>query len=189
MSASAPDNSSPLTSPPMSMKSVDVGTLKLGVESAWTQDDTFVTGIDQSESIHAEAPSSGPIDQTMSDLGAAETAVGALDAPVTSSTLLNDVHSPGLPNTISWAEFPDDNKIGDVPEFPTHGNSVRHDDSRSLTPRIPSELKGKSAEIVNRQVDNKKCATPDWLNHWTKVDELKKQIHEEEALKQVLEAH
>jgi len=41
MSASAPDNLSPLASLPAGVESVDAGALELGVVSAWTQDDTL----------------------------------------------------------------------------------------------------------------------------------------------------
>lgn len=67
MFASAPDNLSPPASLPASVESVDAGVLELGIMSAWTHNDTFVTSVEQSESVRAEPPSSGPTDESGSD--------------------------------------------------------------------------------------------------------------------------
>ncbi|KAG1840510.1 hypothetical protein F4604DRAFT_1690746 [Suillus subluteus] len=170
MSVSAPDNLSPLTTPPASVRSVDAGAYELGVQSAWTRNDAVVTSIEQSESMCTEPPSSGPTNQSGSDRIATDPIEEALDAPVEPSTPLvsedgnrlknspeagdrlgsaemslsppivsiaerehlvndyprmglfdslriSDAHPHGRSETVNWAEFPDDNEIGDVPEF------------------------------------------------------------------------
>ncbi|KAG1800818.1 uncharacterized protein HD556DRAFT_961031 [Suillus plorans] len=71
MSASAPDNLSPLTSLPTSEESMDAGALELGVESAWNLDDVSVSKLERSDSVHAEPPSGEPTNQTGSDLDGA----------------------------------------------------------------------------------------------------------------------
>ncbi|KAG2111576.1 uncharacterized protein F5147DRAFT_771719 [Suillus discolor] len=71
MSASAPDNMSPLTLLPTSEESVDAGALELGVESAWNLDDISVSGLERSDSVRAEPPSGEPTDQTGSHLAGA----------------------------------------------------------------------------------------------------------------------
>lgn len=41
---------------PLNSEGRNAGTLKLGVENAWTRDDTFVTGVELSDSQRAEPP-------------------------------------------------------------------------------------------------------------------------------------
>jgi hypothetical protein len=65
---------------PLNSDSRDAGALELGVESAWTRDDTFVTGVERTDSLEVE-PSA-------SDLLPAMSVGGALGAPQNSSTPL-----------------------------------------------------------------------------------------------------
>ncbi|KAG2339118.1 hypothetical protein BDR05DRAFT_1003661 [Suillus weaverae] len=111
---------------------------------------------------------------------------------------MSDAHPQG--QTANWAELPNDDEIGDVPDFQSH-ESVSYDDSRPSTPRIPLELKGKSVETVDRQEVSRKDIPPDWQNHLNELDKLKNQIRElqkmviqnqssaEEAHKKLREAH
>ncbi|KAJ8592296.1 hypothetical protein M405DRAFT_60868 [Rhizopogon salebrosus TDB-379] len=76
--------STPLSSlSPLNSESRDAGALELGVESAWTRDDTFVTGVERSDSLEVE-PSAG-------DQLSAASAGGALGAPQNSSIPLHHV--------------------------------------------------------------------------------------------------
>jgi hypothetical protein len=76
--------STPLSSlSPLNSESRDGGALELGAESAWTRDDTFVTGVERSDSLEVE-PSAG-------DLLSAVCGGGALGAPQNSSTPLHHV--------------------------------------------------------------------------------------------------
>lgn len=78
----------PLTLLLNSIKSVNTNTLELGVKSAWAYNGSFVSGAEQSESIHAEPPSSRSIGQTRSKLLTTESVIRALDALLTSKVLL-----------------------------------------------------------------------------------------------------
>jgi hypothetical protein len=84
MSTNALGSDFPLSSNQASERSVDAGTLELGVESTWTRDETFVTVAEQSGSLRVE-PST-------SDQLSAVTAEGALGAPPNPSTPLTNVN-------------------------------------------------------------------------------------------------
>ncbi|KAG1825385.1 hypothetical protein EV424DRAFT_1345734 [Suillus variegatus] len=232
MSASTPDNLSPLTSIPESTESVDAGALELGVESAWTHDDNSVTGLEQSKSVQAEPPSSEPTNQTGSDLVARSPAVETLEVPQASNIPLldneenipknspyeseglgseamsisppnNHFENPGsqdirypqiglleslryqrqsryteenepedkTPSVSRWANYPeDDHEIGEVPKYLV-------DESRASTPRIPSELKGKSVEMFEMCRNNDELdLPPDKTAHQQEVDDLRERI-------------
>ncbi|KAG1768668.1 hypothetical protein EDD22DRAFT_843948 [Suillus occidentalis] len=64
---------------------------------------------------------------------------------------------------VSWFDLPDDDDIGEVPEFPVLSPEIH---TRTSTPRIPSELKKKGIDRVG-QVDER----DDWFRQWTDVDE------------------
>ncbi|KAG0697916.1 hypothetical protein DFH29DRAFT_1003341 [Suillus ampliporus] len=82
---------SPLPSIHSSVKSIDAGTLELGVESAWTCDEMFVTGVEGTESLRAEPSTSGHGDLSSTEVNSSEPRTRALDAPVGISTpFLND---------------------------------------------------------------------------------------------------
>ena len=88
-------NATPSPLSPLSSVSRDAGALELGVESAWTRDDTFVARVEPSDSSQrAEPPTS--------DLLSASVVEGALGAPVDSSPPLvsvdgNDLEKENLP--------------------------------------------------------------------------------------------
>ena len=84
MSTNALGSDSPLSSKHTSERSVDAGTLELGVESTWTRDETFVTVAERSGSLRVE-PST-------SDQLSAVTAEGALGAPPNPSMPLTNVN-------------------------------------------------------------------------------------------------
>jgi hypothetical protein len=73
---------------PSSRVSCDAGALELGVESAWTCDNTFVTGVKWSDSQRAEPPTSGLLSTIDAE--------GALGAPEDSSPLLISVDGNDL---------------------------------------------------------------------------------------------
>ncbi|KAJ8584107.1 hypothetical protein M405DRAFT_845373 [Rhizopogon salebrosus TDB-379] len=192
---------------PSSRVSCDTGTLELGIESTWTRDDTFATGVEWSDSQRAEPPTSGLLSAIDAEgaLGAPEDSSPPLvsidgndlkikrillvddqdygSEPMSLSPLLGSIaglrpHDMSSPVTrqfenntrvlddVSWADMPVNGDIGDIPEFPP----ASRPSSAPSTLRIPSELKGKSVDPIERgnAIANK---TPkDWLNQWTKTD-------------------
>ncbi|KAJ8582027.1 hypothetical protein M405DRAFT_846680 [Rhizopogon salebrosus TDB-379] len=88
MPESARGSASPLTSVNPSVKSIDGGTLELGIKSAWARDNILVTGAEKTESLRAEPPTSGRSDLSSSDVNSTGFVTGALDAPVAASTPL-----------------------------------------------------------------------------------------------------
>ncbi|KAG0705256.1 hypothetical protein DFH29DRAFT_997045 [Suillus ampliporus] len=91
MTGSARETTSPLPSIHSSVKSIDAGTLELGVKSAWTCDKTFVTGVEGTESLRAEPPTSGHGDLSSTEVNSSKPRTRALDAPIETSTpFLND---------------------------------------------------------------------------------------------------
>jgi hypothetical protein len=64
---------------------------------------------------------------------------------------------------ISWFDLPDNDHIGEVPEFPLLSPETR---TRTSPPRTPSELKQKGAERVTPAEERE-----DWFRQWTNVDE------------------
>jgi hypothetical protein len=84
MSTNVLGSDSPLSSNHASERSIDAGTLELGVKSAWTWDETFVTVAERSGSLRVEP--------SMSDQLSAVTAEGALGAPPNPSMPLTNVN-------------------------------------------------------------------------------------------------
>jgi hypothetical protein len=73
---------------PSSRVSRDAGTLELGVKSAWTRDETYITGVERSDSQRAEPPTS--------DLLSAMDTEGAQGAPEDSSPPLVSIDGNDL---------------------------------------------------------------------------------------------
>ena len=94
-------NSTPQNSlSPSSRVSRDAGALELGVESAWTRDETYITGVERSDSQRAKPPTS--------DLLSAMDAEGATDAPEDSSPPLVSVVGNDLEiKRIPWVDDQD----------------------------------------------------------------------------------
>lgn len=152
---------SPLHSTHPSAVSDDAGALELGVESAWTRNDSFVAGADRDSSRWGEPPTDRLRDLGGAECSPRESPVLALEAPDASSTPVptgsDDVKSltplmvasplGGTVKNLSWAELPDDGELGDVPQFPLLSPSRP---SSPSTPRIPAELKGKGVDRCER---------------------------------------
>ncbi|KAG2133736.1 hypothetical protein DEU56DRAFT_913853 [Suillus clintonianus] len=229
MSASATDNPTPLSSAPASLKSVDAGTLELGVESAWTRDNTFVTGETGSESVRAEPPTNGhstlldidqlpsgtipgafdvpPVNRPLSVAdkdklekhspsirgGASSVAMslspplGQPDVAYPKIGLLDSLqyqrarvanpeiraHTPRLTEVFDWADSPNDEELGEVPEFPTQApnRDQRNAVSATSTPRIATELKGKEVDPLEKNKGTNTNPPKDWLAQWSEFDE------------------
>lgn len=156
----------------MGRMSVDVGTLDLGVNSAWTHGDEVTAGVEWSLSQRAKPPTSDQLssDSWLGGLGAPSKSSfsapgisddGAGSAPMSISPILGSVvglHTScivvGETNKIvatstddeintmplahmSWFDLPDDDELGEVPEFPVLNPSICALES---TPRIIEEL-------------------------------------------------
>ncbi|KAJ8580626.1 hypothetical protein M405DRAFT_847519 [Rhizopogon salebrosus TDB-379] len=68
-----------------------------------------------------------------------------------------------LSNVVSWADSPDDGEIAEVPEFPVL-EPIRRSPSITLTPQIPSELKGKGVEQHKNKAPITELNPKDWLD-------------------------
>ncbi|KAG1724943.1 uncharacterized protein EDB91DRAFT_1254994 [Suillus paluster] len=211
-SIDASKNLSQSSSPHRDELSKDRGALELGIESAWTCDETFVTGVKLSDSQRAEPPTSNQL--------SAKDAEGALGAPIETSTPLifsnegNGTKPPsdntsrgsapmsispllrsvaGQPSPIlldmaiknddspnrstikmsepqvnvSWADLPiNDDKLGDLPEFPAQSPKSKAS-SLGSPPCIPAELKGKSVDTQEWKI----LPPKDWLDQWSDLNE------------------
>ncbi|KAG0697854.1 hypothetical protein DFH29DRAFT_878446 [Suillus ampliporus] len=214
----------PRSSPaPMSGLSQDRGTLELGIESAWTRDKTFATGVERSDSLRAEPPTSDqlsmnslmgalgapsdynspPVSRTGSDLLEAplivsedsggsvmmsispllESVVGQryshLEQPLASMVVPKSHdhgrRSPRPSEKLTWSDLPNDNQLGEVPEFLLLSPLIDPHSVKS-SPRIPYESKGKLPEPKENNTDEKPDPN-EWYHDWTTSgDELPNDI-------------
>ncbi|KAG0697909.1 hypothetical protein DFH29DRAFT_878387 [Suillus ampliporus] len=214
----------PRSSPaPTSGLSQDGGTLELGIESAWTRDEMFATGVERSDSLRAEPPTSDQL-STNSLMGALEAPSEYNSPPVirmesvpletplivsedsggsammSISPLLESVvgqrylrseqplpsttvpiphdhgrHSPRPSENLTWADLPNDDELGDAPEFLLLSPLIESQSVKS-SPRIPYESKGKLPEPKENNV-NEKLNPNEWYHDWTTSgDELPNDI-------------
>ncbi|KAG1793590.1 uncharacterized protein HD556DRAFT_1476806 [Suillus plorans] len=164
----------PLSSPdPTGKTSVDAGTLDLGVDSAWTRGNEVTAGVERSLSQRAEPPTS---DQLSSDLWLG--ALGApsklsLSAPGISDDVVGEINKIDATSTdeeintmpsahMSWFDLPDDDELGEVPEFPVLYPSVRALES---TPQIIEELLVTSDKL-ERKLGNEKTHRDERTEQW-----------------------